>query len=102
MSGSKGKDLLMADKVANSEEKSVDAFDSGSSYYEPAEKSASQERVEEQNRGFFYFNDHHLNGYTGNGDLFESWIGRQGQQAQAGTNYWFGARNPLQFNFRDQ
>jgi hypothetical protein len=29
-----------------------------------------------------------------------SWVGRGGQGAQAWSNYWFGARNRLQFNFR--
>src|SRR6267143_2669661 len=102
MSGSKRNDLLMADKVAKSVETSVEAFDSCPSYDEPAEKSAGQERVEELNRGFFYFNDRNLDGYTDNGDLIGNWIGRQGQGAQAGTYYWFGARDRLQFNFRHQ
>jgi hypothetical protein len=31
-----------------------------------------------------------------------SWIGREGQGAQAWTNYWFSPRNRLQFNFRHQ
>src|SRR5467141_1562961 len=102
MSGSKGRDHLTADKVANSDEKPVDAFDSCPSYEEPAEKSAGQERVEELNRGFFYFNDRYLNGYTDNGDLIGNWIGRQGQGAQAGTYYWFGACNRLHFNLGHQ
>src|SRR6266853_209007 len=102
MSGSKGKDFLMADKIANSDEKPVDAFDSCPSYDEPAEKSAGQEIMEELNRSFFYFNDRNLDGYTDNGDLIGNWIGRQGHGAQAGTNYWFGARDRLQFNFRHQ
>ncbi len=102
MSGSKRNDLLMADKVAKSVEKSVEAFDSCPSYDEPAEKSAGQERAEELNRGFFYFNDRDLDGYTDNGDLTGNWIGRQGQGAQAGTYYWFGACNRLHFNLGHQ
>ena len=31
-----------------------------------------------------------------------SWIGRQGQGAQAWTTYWFSPRNKLQFGFRHQ
>jgi hypothetical protein len=31
-----------------------------------------------------------------------SWIGREGQGAQAWANYWFGARSRLQINFRHQ
>jgi hypothetical protein len=102
MSGSKGKDLLMADNVANSDEKLVDAHDCSPSYYEPAEKSAGQERVEALNRGFFHFNDRYPNGYTDNGDLIGSGIGRQREGAQVGTNHWFGACNHLQFKFRRQ
>ena len=102
MSGSKGKDLLMGDKVANSDEKSVDAFDGRPSYDEPAEKSAGQERVEELNRGFFYFNDHDVDGYTDSGDLIGNWIVRQQERGQVGTNYWFGTCNHLQFKFQRQ
>jgi hypothetical protein len=98
----KGKDLLMADKVANSDEKSVDAFDGRPSYDEPAEKSAGQERVEELNRGFFYFNDHDVDGYTDSGDLIGNWIVRQQEGGQVGTNYWFGTCNHLQFKFQRQ
>src|SRR3984893_15278576 len=52
--------------------------------------------------GFYYFNFTWRNGYTNNGDLIGSWIGREGQGAQAWTNYWFTARDRLQFNFRHQ
>ena len=52
--------------------------------------------------GFFYFNDRYLNGYTNQGQLLGSWIGRQGQGAQAWTNYWFSGRNRLQLNYRHQ
>jgi len=34
--------------------------------------------------GFFYFNLAYRNGYTNDGNLIGSWIGRQGQGAQAG------------------
>ena len=50
--------------------------------------------------GFYYSNGTWRNGYTNNGYLLGSWIGRDAQGAQAWTNYWFGARNRLQFNFR--
>ncbi len=52
--------------------------------------------------GFFYSNDRYLNGYTNDAQLMGSWIGREGQGAQAWTNYWFSPRNRLQFNFRHQ
>jgi membrane-associated phospholipid phosphatase len=52
--------------------------------------------------GFYYFNATWRSGYTNNGNLLGSWIGRQGQGAQVWSNYWFGARNRLQFNFRHQ
>jgi membrane-associated phospholipid phosphatase len=52
--------------------------------------------------GFYYSNGTWRNGYTNNGYLMGSWVGRDGQGAQAWTNYWFGARNRVQFNFRHQ
>jgi hypothetical protein len=52
--------------------------------------------------GFYYANGTWRSGYTNNGNLVGSWIGREGQGAQAWSNYWFGARNRLQFNFRHQ
>jgi Capsule assembly protein Wzi len=52
--------------------------------------------------GFFYSNVRYLNGYTNQGQLLASWIGREGQGAQAWANYWFGTRNRLQVNFRHQ
>ena len=52
--------------------------------------------------GFFYSNDRYLNGYTNDGQLMGSWIGREGQGAQAWTNYWFTPKSRLQFNFRHQ
>jgi Capsule assembly protein Wzi/PAP2 superfamily len=52
--------------------------------------------------GFFYFNFRFKEGYTNQGQLLASWIGREGQGAQAWTNYWFSARNRLQINFRHQ
>jgi membrane-associated phospholipid phosphatase len=52
--------------------------------------------------GFYYSNATWRSGYTDNGNLIGSWIGREGQGAQAWTNYWFNARNRLQFNFRHQ
>ncbi len=52
--------------------------------------------------GSFYQNGTWRSGYTNNGDLIGSWIGRGGQGAQAWTNYWFSPRNRLQFYFRHQ
>jgi membrane-associated phospholipid phosphatase len=52
--------------------------------------------------GFYYYNSTWLSGYTNKGNLLGSWVGREGQGAQAWSNYWFGARNRLQFNFRHQ
>src|SRR6266851_577148 len=55
-----------------------------------------------KNPGSFYQNGTWRNGYTNNGDLIGSWIGRGGQGAQAWSNYWFSPRNRLQFYFRHQ
>ena len=52
--------------------------------------------------GTFYANSTWLSGYTNNGSLIGSWVGRGGQGAQAWSNYWFSPRNRLQFFFRHQ
>lgn len=52
--------------------------------------------------GFYYFNFTWRSGYTNNGDLLGSWIGREGQGAQAWISYHFGAKNTLEVNFRHQ
>jgi hypothetical protein len=53
-------------------------------------------------RGFYYSNATWRSGYTNDGNILGSWIGREGQGAQAWSNFWFGARNRLQINFRHQ
>jgi membrane-associated phospholipid phosphatase len=52
--------------------------------------------------GFFYSNDRFRSGYTNDGYLMGSWIGRQGQGAQAWANYWIDPRSKIQFSFRHQ
>jgi len=52
--------------------------------------------------GSFYLDGTWRSGYTNNGNIIGDWVGRGGQGAQAWTNYWFNARNRLQFNFRHQ
>jgi len=52
--------------------------------------------------GFFYSNDRFRSGYTNDGNLIGSWIGRQGQGAQAWTSYWISPKNKVTFNFRHQ
>jgi membrane-associated phospholipid phosphatase len=52
--------------------------------------------------GFFYWNLRFRNGYTNDGNLIGSWIGREGQGAEAWSTYWFTPRDKLQFTFRHQ
>jgi membrane-associated phospholipid phosphatase len=52
--------------------------------------------------GFFYWNDRFRSGYTNDGNLIGSWIGREGQGAQAWSTYWFSTKDKLQFTFRHQ
>jgi hypothetical protein len=52
--------------------------------------------------GTFYNNATWQDGYTNNGALVGSWVGRGGQGAQAWSNYWFSPRNRLRLNFRHQ
>jgi hypothetical protein len=52
--------------------------------------------------GYFYINSRFRSGYTNDGSLIGSWIGRQGQGAQAWATYWLSPRNNVQLNFRHQ
>jgi hypothetical protein len=52
--------------------------------------------------GDFYFNATWRSGYTNEGNIIGSWVGRGAQGAQAWSNYWFNARNRIQFNFRHE
>lgn len=52
--------------------------------------------------GFFYFNSRFHDGYTEDGNLIGSWIGREGQGAQGWVNYWFTPKNRLQANYRHE
>ena len=52
--------------------------------------------------GFFYINSRFKSGYTNDGDLIGSWIGREGQGADARATYSFTPKSSLQLNFRHQ
>ncbi len=50
---------------------------------------------------FIYFNTVYRNGYTSNGNLLGSWIGRQAKGFQVGTTYWHTPRNTFQMGWRN-
>ncbi|MGO8797267.1 MAG: capsule assembly Wzi family protein [Candidatus Sulfotelmatobacter sp.] len=52
--------------------------------------------------GAFYWDGTWITGFQNAQHLMGSWIGRQGQGAQAWTTYWFTPKNKLQFGFRHQ
>jgi hypothetical protein len=52
--------------------------------------------------GAFYWDGTWITGFQNAGHLMGSWMGRQGQGAQAWTTYWFNPRNKLEFGFRHQ
>jgi Capsule assembly protein Wzi/PAP2 superfamily len=52
--------------------------------------------------GFFYDNYRYRNGYTNDGYLLGSWIGRDGQGEQAWLTYWQGPRSYVRFRYRHQ
>jgi hypothetical protein len=53
--------------------------------------------------GFVYFNvDRFRSGYTNNGQLLGSWIGRAGRGGQGWLTYHFSARNSLWLGYRHQ
>jgi membrane-associated phospholipid phosphatase len=52
--------------------------------------------------GAFYWDATWITGFQNAHHLMGSWMGRQGQGAQAWSTYWFSPRNKLQFGFRHQ
>jgi hypothetical protein len=52
--------------------------------------------------GYYYGNEHYKSGYTNDGNILGSWLGRGGQGEQAWSNYWFTPRTRIQLNFRHQ
>jgi membrane-associated phospholipid phosphatase len=52
------------------------------------------------NPAYFYGNAHYPQGYTNYGQIFGSWVGRQGTGITASGNYWFSARNKLSASYR--
>ena len=58
--------------------------------------------VNSKQPGSFYENLTWRSGYTDDGALIGSWIGRGGQGAQVWSNYWFSPRNRFQVYFRHQ
>ena len=52
--------------------------------------------------GNIYDNGRFRSGYTNNGLLMGSWVGRDGKGGQAWATYWFSPRSTLQFFYRRQ
>jgi hypothetical protein len=60
-------------------------------------------RTKEFGPGFVYSNaDRFRSGYTNDGNLLASWIGRAGRGGQGWLTYWFSPRNKLQLSYRLQ
>lgn len=47
-----------------------------------------------------YYNHRYRSGYTNNGQLLGSWIGRQGRGGQAWLGYWLQPRSRVQLTYR--
>jgi membrane-associated phospholipid phosphatase len=54
------------------------------------------------NQAYFYGNAHYVQGYTNYGQIFGSWVGRQGTGITATGTYWLSARNKLSVGYRKQ
>jgi len=50
--------------------------------------------------GYFYWNAQYLNGYTNNGGLIGTWLGRASQGECLRTNYWFSAKRKIGLELR--
>jgi len=53
-------------------------------------------------KGFIYFNGRYLSGYTNDGNLLASWVGRQGKGGEGWGTYHLSGRSSLQLSFRRQ
>lgn len=53
------------------------------------------------NKGFFYFNGTWRSGFTEDGNIMGSWIGREGRGVYATSTWWLSARNSLQLGYRE-
>jgi membrane-associated phospholipid phosphatase len=50
--------------------------------------------------GCFYGNGRFLSGFTNQGNIMGSWLGRGAQGEQVWSTYWLSAKNKIQFNYR--
>jgi hypothetical protein len=50
--------------------------------------------------GAFYWDDRYHSGYTNDGNLIGSWIGRRGRGEMGWMTYYFSTRSDLQFSYR--
>jgi membrane-associated phospholipid phosphatase len=50
--------------------------------------------------GCYYNNGQYLNGYTNNGDLMGTWLGRAAQGEAVRSNYWLGAQKKIGIELR--
>jgi hypothetical protein len=50
--------------------------------------------------GCYYTNGQYLNGYTNNGELIGTWVGRAAQGEALRSNYWLGPRNKIGIELR--
>jgi len=63
----------------------------------------NESRTKDFPPGFVYSdNRRFLSGYTNNGNLLASWIGRAGRGGQGWLTYWLSPRNKLQLGYRLQ
>ena len=50
--------------------------------------------------GYFYWNPQYLGGYTNDGRLIGTWLGRASQGESVRTNYWLSAKSKIGLEFR--
>jgi hypothetical protein len=54
-----------------------------------------------QNPGYFYFNGTYRDGFTKDGNIIGSWIGRDGRGVNANSKIWLSSRNSIQLGYRE-
>src|SRR5207248_10449921 len=69
----------------------------------PTRRSSDLPHTREFTPGFVYYGfRRYRDGYTNDGNILGSWIGRAGRGGQGWLTYWFSPRSTLQFGYRYQ
>ena len=64
--------------------------------------STSAVQYNGERAGYFYWNAQYVNGYTSNGELIGSWLGRASQGESIRANYWLSGKSKVGLELRNR